>query len=63
MKNQGIIFYGSNEDLVRKAAFDMALDYLRNENINKDMLSKYIFSNTYPNFFHLKKPLMKMRFL
>lgn len=55
MKNQGIIFYGSNEDLVRKAAFDMALDYLRNENINKDMLSKYIFSNTYPNFFHLKK--------
>lgn len=33
----------------------MALDYLSNENTNKDMLSRYIFSNTYPNFFHLKK--------
>lgn len=55
MKNQGIIYYGTNEDIVLKAAFDMALDYLSNKNTNKDIISKYIFSNTYPNFFHLKK--------
>ena len=55
MKSQGIIYYGSNESLVLKTAFEIILKYLNNEHLDNYKLSQYVFSNTYPNFFHLKK--------
>lgn len=55
MKNQGIIYYGSDNESLLDTAFQTILDYLANADMDKDTLSKYILSNTYPNFLHLKK--------